>query len=173
MPPDPKDFEVSADDLRKRMKLSDDVKIFVTGVEAIFGDDMIPELKNHYDAATMLIRTFPDFTLFRDLETYFVEAKCRTTSIEAIGLYFNKMRERMGAKVLYSFPDFTIPASLIPMEEIQIPLKYGVEFRKHLMELFVGEKCRFNFWSSNPPNGSGDPFIRIEEEDLKILAEGS
>ena len=171
--PDPKNFEVSPDDLRKRMKLADNVKIFQTGVEHIFGNDMIPELKDHYDSATMLLRTFPDFTLFSDIETYFVEAKCRTTSVEAIGLYYNKLRERMGARVLYSFPDVTIPASLIPMEEIQVPLKYADKFTKYLKPLFVDEGCSFDYWSSNPKNGSGDPFVRIDEDDLKMLAEGS
>ena len=172
MQPDPADFDVTADELRKRMKLTDDVKIFATGVECIYGDDLKSELKEHYDSATLLLRTFPDFTLFRDIETYYVEAKCRTTSIEAIGLYYNKMRERMGARVLYSFPDVTIPASLIPMEEIQIPLKYAEKFNTYLKDLFVQEGCIFNYWTSNPKNGSGDPFVRIDEEDLKLLAEG-
>ena len=153
------------------MNLSEDVRIYQTGVEYIFGKT-IPGLTNCYGTGALLLRTFPDFTLYGK-DVYFVEAKCRTTSIEAIGLYFNKMRERMGARVLYSFPDLTISASMIPMEEIQIPLKYASKFREYLMHLFVEEKCRFNFWSSNPKNGSGDPFIRIEQEDLKILAEGS
>ena len=172
MNPNPDDFDVTADDLRKRMKLSDDVRIYQTGVEHIFGNT-IPELIECYNTGALLLRTFPDFTLYKGQEIFFVEAKARTTSIEAIGLYFNKIRERMGARVLYSFPDVTIPASLIPMEEIQIPLKYSKEFTKYLMHLFDEEKCRFNFWSCNPKNGSGDAFIRIEEEDLKILAEGS
>ena len=171
MQPDPADFDVTADELRKRMNLSDNTRIFLTGVEHIFGK-VIPGLSDHYDAAAMMIRTFPDFTLYNGDETYFAEAKCRTTSVEAIGLYFHKLRERAGAKVFYSFPNVTIPASLIPMDEIQIPLKYSEKFRKHLMDLFVEEGCRFNFWSANPENGSGDPFVRIEEEDLKILSEG-
>lgn len=171
MQPDPADFDVTADDLRRRMNLSNDTRIFLTGVEHIFGKS-IPGLSDHYDPAAMMIRTFPDFTLYKGDETYFVEAKCRTTSVEAIGLYFNKLRERVGAKVLYSFPNVTIPASLISMEEIQIPLKYADKFRKYLMSLFVEEGCRFNFWSSNPQYGSGDPFVRIEEGDLKLLAEG-
>jgi len=171
MPPNPADFDVTPDELRKRMNLSDDVKIFQTGVEHIFGDT-IPGLTNCYGTGALLLRTFPDFTLY-GADVYFVEAKCKTTSIEAIGLYFNKMRERMGARVLYSFPEVTISASMIPMECIEIPLKHGEDFRKHLMHLFVEEKCRYNFWSSNTKNGSNDPFVRIDEEDLKILAEGS
>jgi len=171
MPPNPADFDVTADDLRKRMNLSDDNKIFLTGVEHIFGKS-IPGLSDHYDPAAMMIRTFPDFTIYKGEETYFVEAKARTTSIEAIGLYFNKMRERMGAQVLYSFPDFTIAASLIPMETIEIPLRYQYKFNKYLKGLFDEEDCQFNYWSSNPKNGSGDPFVRIDEEDLKLLSEG-
>lgn len=169
MPPNPADFDVTPDELRKRMNLSDTVRIYQTGVEYIFADT-IPGLSKCYGTGALLLRTFPDFTLY-GADIYFVEAKCKTTSVEAIGLYFNKMRERMGARVLYSFPNLTISASMIPMEEIQIPQKYGSEFRQHLMHLFVEEKCRFNFWSSDPKNGSGDPFVRIEEEDLKILAE--
>ncbi len=171
MPPNPADFDVTADELRKRMNLSDDVKIFLTGVEYIFGKT-IPGLSDCYNTGALLLRTFPDFTLYKGKEISFVEAKARTTSIEAIGLYFNKMRERMGAQVLYSFPDVTIAASLIPMETIEIPLKYAVNFNKYLKALFEEEDCQFNYWSSNPKNGSGDPFVRIDEEDLKILSEG-
>lgn len=170
MPPNPADFDVTPEELRKRMNLSDSVRIYQTGVEHIFGNT-IPGLSKCYGTGALLLRTFPDFTLY-GAEIYFVEAKCRTTSIEAIGLYFNKMRERMGASVLYSFPDVTIAASLIPMELIEVPLKYSKQFTKYLMHLFVEEQCRFNFWSSDPKSGSGDPFVRIEEEDLKILAEG-
>jgi len=168
--PDPADYDVTPKLLRERLCLHPDVKIYQTGVEHMFGQEIRDGLTQVYDSAAMQIRTFPDFTLIENGITSFVEAKCRTTSIEAIGLYFNKMKERMGAKVLYSFPLVTICASQIPMEEIQIPLKYADKFTRFLKPLFVEEGCSFNYWSSNPKNGSGDPFVRIDEEDLQILS---
>lgn len=171
MNPRPEDYDVTPQMLRERMSLHPDVKIYQTGIEYMFGDEIKNGLTECYDPAAMLIRTFPDFTIKENWIATFVEAKCRTTSIEAIGLLYNKLRDRMGVKVLYSFPLVTISASQIPMEEIQVPLKYAEKFNRFLKALFVEEGCTFNYWSSNPKNGSGDPFVRIDEDDLQILVE--
>ncbi len=170
--PNPDDYDVSPKLLRERLSLHPDVKVYQTGVEHMFEDVIRNGLTQVYDSAAMQIRTFPDFILIENENTSFVEAKCRTTSVEAVGLYFNKMRERMGAKVIYSFPLVNITASLIPMGVIQIPLKYRQKFDRFLKPLFEEEGCSFNYWSNNPKNGSGDPFVRIDEDDLKILSEG-
>jgi len=173
MQPDPSDYDVTPEILRKRMNLPSWAKIWQTGIEFQFDEEIRKGLVECYDQAALLLRTFPDFTIKINDQVQFVEAKEKTTSIEAIGLYYNKLRERFGAPVWYVFPNVVIRASLIPMETIEIPLKHRMHFDRFLKTLFEEENCIFNYWSSDPKNGSGDPFVRIEEVDLKILSEGS
>ena len=174
MPPDPADYDVTPEMLRVRMNLfNSDIEIFPTGIEFMFDDVTTKALTNCYDKTALLLRTTPDFLLKEGTQTYFVEAKQRTTSIEAIGLYFNKLKERNGIKVLYSFPSVTINASMIPMGEIQIPQKHRDDFDRYLKDLFVTEGCTFDYWKGNPPSGSGDPFVRIDESDLIELSGGN
>ncbi len=174
MPPDPANYNVTQDMLRERMNLyGTDVEIFPTGIEFMFNDKTIKALTSCYDKTSLLLRTTPDYLLKKGTQTYFVEAKERTTSIEAVGLYFNKLKEKNGIKVLYSFPLVTINASLIPMEKIQVPQKHREDFDKYLKDLFVKEGCTFDYWNGNPPLGSGDPFVRIDEDDLMELSGGN
>jgi len=157
MPINPADYDVTPDMLRERMHLyGTDVEIFPTGIEFMFNDETTNALTKCYDKAALLLRTTPDFLLKRGNETSFVEAKQRTTSVEAIGLYFNKLKERNGIKVFYSFPLVTINASLIPMEVIQVPQKHREDFDKHLKDLFVEEGCTFDYWKGDPATGSAE-----------------
>jgi len=168
----PSDYDVTAELLIQRMNLYDEnMEIFPTGIEYMFDDETINALTQCYDKTSLLLRTTPDFIIKKNNQTYFVEAKQKTTSVEAIGLYFNKLKERNGIKVIYSFPLVTISATQIPMEIIDIPLKHQEDFDKYLKDLFVKEGCTFNYWSGNPTTGSGDPFVRIDEDDLRILSE--
>ena len=171
MPPNPADYDVSPEMIRERLKLNNDVIVIPTGVEHLFGKDIKNDLVQCYDKPALLLRTFPDFTLIKNNHTIFVEAKSKTTSIEAIGLYYNKLHDRAGARVYYSFPNITIPASLIPMEKIQIPLRHRNSFDLFLKDLFDKENCEFEYWDRDPPYGSGDPFVRIKEDDLVEFAE--
>ena len=168
----PSDYDVTAEMLIQRMNLyDDDIQIFPTGIEYMFDDKTKNALTQCYDKTSLLLRTTPDFIIKKNNQTFFVEAKQKTTSVEAIGLYFNKLKERNGIKVIYSFPLVTISATQIPMEIIDVPLRHKEDFDKYLKDLFVKEGCTFNYWNRNPPTGSGDPFVRIEEDDLKILSE--
>ncbi len=168
----PSDYNVSVELLIQRMNLYDEeIQIFPTGIEHMFDSETTNALTQCYDKTSLLLRTTPDFIIKKNNQTYFVEAKQKTTSVEAIGLYFNKLKERNGIKVIYSFPLVTISATQIPMEIIDVPLKHKEDFDKYLKDLFVKEGCTFNYWSSNPRIGSGDPFVRIDEDDLKILSE--
>lgn len=171
MIPNPVDYDITPEIIRKRLSLNDNTQIFQSGVEHMFNDVTKQELIKCYDKAALLIRTFPDFIIKEGNQTYLVEAKQKTNSVEAIGLYFNKQRERDGVRVIYSFPNLSICASLIPMETIEVPLKYREQFNKYLKDLFVEENCVFNYWSNSPVNGSGDPFVRLDEGDLMILSE--
>jgi len=174
MQPKPDDYEVTPEMLRERMNLfGEDIEIFTTGIEFMFNEKTRNALTKCYDRPALLLRTTPDFIIKENNQTYFVEVKQKTTSIEAIGLYFNKLKERNGIKVLYSFPLVTINALLIPMEEIEVPQKHRKDFDRYLKDLFVEEGCRFNYWSSDPQNGSGDPFVRIDESDLIELIGGN
>ncbi len=172
MPPNPDDYEVTVEMLRERMNLYDE-EIFPIGIECMYDERLQNGLIQCYDKTALLLRTTPDFVVKNNDQTYFVEAKQKTTSIEAIGLYFNKLKERHGIKVLYSFPQVTINASLIPMEVIEVPQKHREDFDRHLKDYFIDDGCTFNYWNSNPQSGSGDPFVRIEEEDLIELSKGN
>ncbi len=174
MQPNPDDYNVTPDMLRDRMHLyGTDAEIFPTGIEFMFDHKTTNALTQCYDRTALLLRTTPDYLIKKNNQTYFVEAKQKTTSIEAIGLYFNKLKERNGIKVLYSFPLVTINASLIPMEEIQVPQKHREDFDRYLKDLFVEEGCTFDYWRGDPTSGSGDPFVRIDEEDLVELGGGN
>jgi len=168
----PTDYDVTAQLLIQRMNLyGDEFEIYPTGIEYMFDDDTKNALVQCYDRTSLLLRTTPDFIVKRNNQIYFVEAKQKTTSVEAIGLYFNKLKERNGIKVIYSFPLVTISATQIPMDVIDVPLRHRKDFDKYLKDYFVKEGCSLNYWSNNPPIGSGDPFVRIDEDDLKILSE--
>ena len=173
MRPNPNDYDVTRGMLRERLHLDNDVEIFPIGFEFMFNDKTTKALISCYDKSALLLRTTPDYLLKQGRETSFVEAKQKTTSVEAIGLYFNKLKERNGIKVLYSFPLVTINASLIPMDEIQVPQKHREDFDRYLKDLFVKEGCTFDYWKGNPTNGSGDPFVRIKEKDLIELSGGN
>lgn len=173
MQPNPNDYDVTPDELRKRMKLPTNATIIQSGVEHMFSQAITKMLVDQYDIPGLMVRTFPDFIVIINGQTILVEAKQKTTSLEAIGLLFNKQKEREGCTVLYSFPDITINASLIPMENIIIPPRYREKFDTYLKDLFVKEECEFCYAEYNPKNGSGDPYLTIDEEDLKMLAGGN
>jgi len=78
------------------------------GIEAILDKSILDILKTRYDRVSLFLRTKPDFFIIDVNEIYFVEAKLETRNLEAIQLLYNKQYDRMGVKVLYSFPEFTI-----------------------------------------------------------------
>ena len=80
----------------------------------------------------MFLRTQPDFFIIEEEDVYFVEAKQEARNLEAIQLLYNKQYDRMGVKVLYSFPDFSISASMIPIDKVVVPENYKEEFNANL-----------------------------------------
>lgn len=167
----PKDFEVSVDSLRERLGLSKDIVIVPFGYEGIIDEAILSILKTRYDSGSLFIRTRPDFFVIQNDELYFVEAKQKTQNVEAIQLLYNKQYERMGIKVLYSFPELTINASMIPMETVIIPENYREKFDVHLKHLFEQEGVQDFKYVGHVNVGSGDAFVPIESEDLGILSE--
>lgn len=167
----PKDFEVSGKSLRIRLHLSQKVIVVPFGYEGILDEAILSILKSRFDSGSLFIRTRPDFFVIDDNELYFVEAKQRTKNIEAIQLLYNKFYERMGIKVLYSFPEITINASMIPMDKIIIPENYRDKFDVNLKHLFETEGIKNFLYVGHVSEGSGDAFVPIELDDLKILSE--
>jgi len=166
----PKDFEVSVDTLGKRLDISE-TTITPFGYEKNLDDLVLGILKTKYDAGSLFVRTRPDFFVINDTELYFVEAKQRTKNVEAIQLFYNKQLEKMGVKVLYSFPDVAIRATQIPMEKVIIPENYRESFDVNLKHLFVGEGVEKFSYVRQVTEGSGDAFVPIDEDDLKILSD--
>lgn len=169
----PQEFEVSKELLCQRLLLPLHAMVFPFGYEGLVDDALIRMLKLRYDTASLYFRTRPDYMILDEKDTYLVEAKQRTKNVEAIQLFFNKYLERMGIKVVYSFPDVTIRATQIPMEKIVIPENYRQKFDENLKHLFEGQGITDFCYVGKIPEGkgSGDAFVPIDVEDLKILSE--
>ncbi len=143
------------------------------GIEAILDKSILDILKTRYDRVSLFLRTKPDFFIIDVNEIYFVEAKQETRNLEAIQLLYNKQYDRMGVKVLYSFPEFTINASMIPIDTVVIPENYKEEFDKNLKHLFELEGVTNFRYVGHVAEGSGDAFVPVEKEELLILADGA
>jgi len=167
----PQEFSVSSDEIRKRLSLDSEVVIVPFGYEGVVAEAVLSILKTRYDSGSLYIRTRPDFFVIENNELYFVEAKQRTKNIEALQLFYNKQYEKMGIKVIYSFPELTINASLIPMEKIVIPQNYQKEFDNNLKHLFLEQGITDFKYVKQIEHGSGDAFVPIQLEDLQLLSE--
>ena len=167
----PQEFKVSDKLIRKRLGLSYNTVVIPNGVEEIFDENVLFILKKRFDAGSMFLRTRPDFFVIDKDELYFVEAKQRTKNVEAIQLLYNKFYERWGIKVIYSFPEVAINASLIPMEKIIIPENYREKFDNNLKFLFETEGITDFAYVGHVTHGSGDAFVPIDLDDLKLLAD--
>ena len=168
----PENFEVSEELIRQRLHLSQQATVFPFGYEGLKDNAIVLMLKQRYDATSLFFRTRPDYMVLDGKYLYLVEAKQRTKNVEAVQLLFNKCLERMGIKVVYSFPELSIRASLIPMDVVIVPANYAEEFDRHLIQLFAGDSPVFSY-IGKVNNGSGDAFVPIDVEDLKILSEES
>jgi hypothetical protein len=167
----PQEFKVSEKLIRKRLGISHYTTIVPFGYEEVLNENILSILKKRFDTGSLFIRTRPDFFVIDKDELYFVEAKQRTKNVEAIQLLYNKFYERWGIKVIYSFPEVAINASVIPMEKIIIPENYREEFDTHLKFLFEAEGITDFAYVRHVTNGSGDAFVPIDLDDLKLLAD--
>ena len=143
------------------------------GIEAILDQSVLNILKSRYDGGSLFLRTRPDFFIIDVNEIYFVEAKQETNNLEAIQLLYNKQYDRMGVKVLYSFPEFFINASMIPIDTVVVPENYKTEFDTKLKHLFEIEGVKNFRYVGHVSEGSGDAFVPVEPEELLILADGT
>ena len=167
----PQEFKVSEKLIRKRLGISRYTTVVPFGYEEILNEKILSILKTRFDTGSLFIRTRPDFFVIDKNQLYFVEAKQRTKNVEAIQLLYNKFYERWGIKVIYSFPEVTINASVIPMEKIIIPENYREKFDTNLKFLFEAEGITDFAYVGHVTNGSGDAFVPIDLDDLKLLAD--
>lgn len=155
------------------MNLTNDVKVIPFGIETALDQSILRILAQKYDGASLFLRTRPDFFVIGIDEVFLVEAKQHTQNLEAIQLLYNKQYDRMGVRVVYSFPDFAINASMIPIDQVIIPKNYKQEFDKNLKHLFEIEGIKKFTYIGHVVEGSGDAFVPVEPEELLILAEGT
>ncbi len=155
------------------MKLSANTAVVPFGIEAVLDTSILEILKTRYDRVSLFLRTKPDFFIIDINEIYLVEAKQETKNLEAIQLLYNKQYDRMGVKVLYSFPEFTINASMIPIDKVVIPENYKEEFNTSLKHLFEAEGVTDFTYVGQVVHGSGDAFVPVDANELLILAEGT
>jgi len=167
----PQEFKVSEKLIRKRLEISPRTTVVPFGCEEVLNEQVLSILKKRFDTGSMFVRTSPDFFIIDEDELYFVEAKQRTRNVEAIQLFYNKCYEKCGIKVVYSFPEVTINASLIPMEKIIIPQNYRMEFDTNLKFLFEAEGITDFAYVGTVTKGSGDAFVPVDLDDLKLLAD--
>lgn len=168
---DPKDFHVSTNTIKERLGLSKNANVIPFGYEQQFDDNVLSILKKRFDAGSLLIRTRPDFLIIDEFELYFVEAKQRTKNVEAIQLLFNKFLERIGIKVIYCFPELSIRATMIPMDKVIVPENYRGYFDVNLKFIFEQDGISEFQYIGNIKNGSGDAYVPVDVEDLKLLTE--
>jgi hypothetical protein len=167
----PRDFQVSIHTIKERLGLSRYATVIPFGCEQQFDDHVLSILKKKFDAGSMLVRTRPDFLVIDEFESYYVEAKQKTKNVEAIQLLFNKFLERLGIKVIYSFPDVCIRAAMIPMDKIIVPANYRGYFDVNLKFIFEQDGISEFLYVGNVEKGSGDAFVAIDVDDLKMLSE--
>lgn len=167
----PQEFKVSDKLIRKRLHLSRYTRVEPYGCEEVFNQKVLSILKNKFDAGSLFLRTRPDFFIINKDKLYFVEAKQRSRNVEAIQLLYNKFCEKLGIKVIYSFPEVAISASLIPMKKIIIPQNYRHEFDENLKHLFEAEGISEFVYVGSAIQGSGDAFVPVNLKDLKLLSD--
>jgi len=167
----PQEFKVSDKLIRKRLDIPHSITIVPFGYEEVLNEKILSILKTRFDTGSLFIRTRPDFFVIDKDELYFIEAKQRTKNVEAIQLLYNKFYERWGIKVIYSFPEVAINASLIPMEKIIIPENYREKFDNNLKFLFEAEGITDFAYVGHVTHGSGDAFVPIDLDDLKLLTD--
>ena len=167
----PQEFKVSDKLIRKRLGIPHSITIVPFGYEEVLNEKILSILKTRFDTGSLFIRTRPDFFVIDKDELYFIEAKQRTKNVEAIQLLYNKFYERWGIKVIYSFPEVAINASIIPMEKIIIPENYREKFDSNLKFLFEAEGITDFAYVGHVTHGSGDAFVPIDLDDLKLLAD--
>ena len=167
----PENFKVTELQIRQRFDLSECDMVIDYGYEHRFGYKEKSSFQKNYDMCSLYVRTQPDFFITKGGNSCLVEAKQRTNTAEAVQLYFNQQLSKNGINVIYSFPEFNIPAQFITIEEIFVPQKYQEPFDRFIKDEIITSLHDVKFTYISATKGSGDPFIVLDEEYLREFSQ--
>ena len=167
----PELFKVTKQEIRQRFDLSNNDMVIDYGYENKFDAFQKSSIQKTYDMCSLYVRTQPDFFITKGGIACLVEAKQRANTVEAVQLYWNQILSKGGTNVMYSFPEFNIPANFIPIDEILVPPKYRESFDMHFQEKLLESLPDVKISYIGSTKGSGDPFIKLDEEYLKEFSE--
>ncbi len=167
----PESFKVTKQEIKQRLGLLEDDCVMDYGYEHEFTSFERYLLQKSYDLVSLYVRTRPDFLICKNGMMYLVEAKQRTNTAEAVQLFFNQQLSNMGVNVIYSFPEFNIPAQFITIEEIFVPPKYRESFDRFFKDEIMTSLHDVKFTYISATKGSGDPFIKLDEEYLREFSQ--
>jgi len=167
----PESFTVTEQEIRERFGLSDNDMVIDYGYEKQFNANQILDLQKYYNTSSLFVRTRPDFFITKGKSSYLIEAKQRANTAEAVQLFFNQQLCRMGVNVIYSFPEFNIPAQIMQIQTIYVPEKYHDPFHKFFKDEIRSCIDNVNFISMPNTKGSGDPYVVLDEEYLREFSE--
>ncbi len=134
------------------------------GYEHLLSDKMYDEIKKSYTLTSLYVRTQPDWLIYKDHGSFFIEFKSKVKALEAIQLFFNQQRAKSGIDIKYLFPNGNLIDCLdIPFENEQIivPANYADEFKNNLwptLKLYNKQEPKYIKTMMKQPI-SGDPFI--------------
>lgn len=166
----PDQYSVSLNDMKLRLGLGPNDAVFEYGYEKQCDNFLIYQLKNDYGPTSLFIRTRPDFIVRKNGSWYFVEAKQKDDTVEAVQLHFNKEVHKMGIPVIYSFPEYYVPCSAIDIDYVYVPSRYSSEFTLYLKSMIQAKNSMAEFTSLKETNGSGDAFVKLNKEWLREFA---
>lgn len=165
--------------IRKIMGLKDFEEIIYLGYEHLFTQELLNTLSDNFSRCCQLVRNLPDYMILNHNtgESYFVEWKEKHNlhTLEACSLFQNKGHQTNGHTVIYilvwSDTDFLkINVNDIPVPITIVPLNRREEFDKYFEPLFVKANWKIkNIGMVTGDDASGDPFVPISKEYLKIL----
>lgn len=160
----PESYQVTINELRQRMSLTENDVIIPTGYETRFTPKELEFFKDKYDMASLYVRLFPDFLVCKDGFCRLVEAKQECKSLEVLQLLFNKALHNAGISVWYSFQNKTIPVTKIPIKEIIVPSKYKKQFEENILPFVRDNNYPIKYVGNS--SGSGDPFISYDPMEI-------
>jgi len=166
----PEKFTITEKEIRQRFGLDERDVVIDYGYEKQFDSLEKSSIQKNYDMSSLFVRTRPDFFITKGGSSYLVEAKQRTNTVEAVQLFFNQQISHMGVNVVYSFPEFNIPANFITIEEIFVPEKYREPFERFFKNEIQTSLHEVKFTNIRVTKGSGDPYIILDEEYLTEIS---
>ena len=168
----PNNFEFTENEIRNLLHLKPEHIVTKNGGEVIRDNALLQRLYRDYSPTSLAIRLEPDWIVTTNEGSWFIESKKKSKNVETVQLYFNQVYSLSGKRVVYLFPEYSIPAELIPINEIIVPENYKKEFYQMYAERigkFVIDTQKHGITVKDVKYleyGSGDPFTPIHDEEL-------